>query len=155
MDYFNEVFIAKTAKRKAGLAANLLKCIKVSFFLESRALNFSLPVKYRKMWTIRAIICLSTLMRIFESLSEHTACRYYAFSSVSLLSFIRHPSVEFNSRLDMSLCSQQPLNQLVHFVVVPCGSALLMHRTARAIPELSLMTFHYHDISGMAKKIKY
>lgn len=64
------------------------------------------------------------------------------FFLVTFVSYqLRHPSAEFSSRLDVSLRSQQPLNQSVHFVVVPCGSTLLMHITVRTLPELSLMSF--------------
>lgn len=55
----------------------------------------------------------------------------------------------------MSLHSQQPLNQSVHFVVVPCGSTLLMHRTVRTLPALSLMSFSLsrHQLNGNETKV--
>lgn len=67
----------------------------------------------------------------------------------------RHPSVEFSWRLDMPLHSQQPFNQSVHSVVVPCGSTLSMHRTVRTLPELSLMSFSlsWHQLKGNETKV--
>lgn len=55
----------------------------------------------------------------------------------------------------MSLHSQQPLNQSVHFAVVPCGSTLLMHRTVRTLPALSVMSFSlsWHQRNGNETKV--
>lgn len=155
MPLFGPKWWTDQLRKKCWLSAKVHQFI---IFLRFLSFEVQFANQIQKLRTIGAIIRPSTLMSISKfAIFKWTYVDIKLFFCHPLCECHqpRHPSVESSRRLDMSLHSQQPLNQSVHSAVVPCGSTLLMHRTIRSLPELSLMSFSlsWHQLKGNETKV--